>query len=175
MADALGKDLKLELEGRGIRNILSAKEATYIPQWASKFDSMGFRGQLKVHNPDLVIITLGGNELAMPDPRERAEPVRELAKAVGARPCLWISAPLWPGAQNTGLFEVIRANCAPCVFVDTNALIKLEVLAADGVHPTLAERKRWAHFMVRWLEHNRDPVGPQPWSLLASISAPPDE
>jgi hypothetical protein len=174
MADALGKDLKIELEALGIKNPLKYKEATYIPQWASKFDKMGFRALLAQHNPDLVIITLGGNELAMPDPKERAEPIREMVKAVGDRPCLWVAAPLWPNATNTGLFEVIKVNCAPCLFVDTNAMIKLEVLQSDKVHPTLPERKRWAKFMIRWLRHNRDANGYRQWSFKPNLEAPAD-
>jgi len=173
MADALGKDLKVLLEAEGVKNVLSAKEATYIPQWASKYDIMGFRYLLAQHSPDLVIITLGGNELAMANPEERAEPVREMARVVGDRPCIWLAAPLWPKAPNTGLFEVIRANLAPCVFVDTNAMLKLDVLPTDGVHPTIPERRRWAEFMVRWLRHNRSKTGPKPWTIVTPPSAPP--
>jgi hypothetical protein len=172
MADALGKDLKRELEAVGLKNPLKYEEATYIPQWAGKLDSMGYRALLAQHNPDLVIITLGGNELAMPNPQERAAPIREMVRALGDRPCIWIAAPLWPSATHTGLFEVIKANCAPCVFVDTNAMLKLEVLASDKVHPTLAERKRWARFMIRWLRHNREPNGPKPWSIKQATEPP---
>ncbi len=175
MADALGKDLKLEMDALGIKTWLKYKEATYIPQWASTSDTMGFRGLVRQHHPDLIVITLGGNELAMPDPKERVRPIRELAKFVGDTPCLWIAAPLWPDAKNTGLFDVIKENCAPCIFVDTNAMLKLEVLTSDHVHPTLAERKRWAKFMVRWLKHNRDPNGPKPWSFKPSTEPPPAE
>ena len=175
MADALGKELEVELKALGIRNPHAWKEATYIPQWASKFDKMGYRALLAQNNPDLVIITLGGNELAMPNPQERAEPIREMVKAAGDRPCLWIAAPLWPDAKNTGLFDVIKANCAPCIFVDTNAMLKLEVLSSDHVHPTLSERKRWAKFMIRWLRHNRDPNGAKAWSFKAKLEPPPDE
>lgn len=174
MADALGKDLRNELQQRGIKAPLKYKEATYIPEWAGfKHNTSGFLAQ---HNPDLVIITLGGNESAMPDPNVRAEPVRRLVKKVGDRPCLWVAFPLWPEAPNTGILKVIEENCAPCRFVDTNALIdpKMEVLG-DGVHPTLKERRRWAKFMIRWLRHNRDPNGPKPWSFKPTLEAPPPE
>jgi hypothetical protein len=173
MADALGKDLKPLFESLGIKNVLHAKEATYIPQWASKYDIMGFRALLALHSPDLVIITLGGNELAMPNPAERAEPIREIARFVGDRPCLWLAAPLWPKAPNTGLLEVIKANAAPCIFVDTNAMLKLDVLPTDGIHPTIPERRRWAEFMVRWLQHNRAQNGPKPWTLVTPTTSPP--
>jgi hypothetical protein len=173
MADALGKSLKLELGERGIKNVLKAKEATYIPQWAGF--TMGFKGLVQSNNPDLVIITLGGNEVAMPDPTIRAEPVREMVKQVGDRPCLWIAAPLWPGSPNTGILEVIKQNCAPCIYVDTNELIPDLERLGDKVHPTIPERKRWAKFMIRWLRHNRDPNGKRPWDFKQPTEAPPPE
>ena len=178
MADALGKSLKIELKKRGIKNVLEAKEATYIPQWAGF--KMGFAGHIAHHKPDMVIITLGGNETAMPDPTVRAEPVRRLVKQVGDRPCIWIAAPLWPGAPNTGIMKVIEENCAPCVYVDTNKFIETGVLPdlkrlGDKIHPTIPERRRWAKFMIRWLLHNRDPEGKRVWEFKATSEAPPPE
>lgn len=178
MADALGKSLRTELQKRGVKNILEAKEATYIPQWAGV--TMGFSGLIASHDPDMVIITLGGNEVAMPDPTVRAEPVRRMVKQVGDRPCIWIAAPLWPGAPNTGIMKVIEDNCAPCVYVDTNAFIASGVLPdlkrlGDKVHPTIPERRRWASFMIRWLLHNRDPEGKRTWDFKAASEPPPPE
>ncbi len=173
MGDALGGELKRELEARGIRNIVRFKEATYIPQWASRWDTMGFRSLLAVHQPQLVIITLGGNELAMPDPSVRAEPIREMVKAIGDRPCLWLAAPLWPNAPNTGLLDVIRANCAPCTYVDTNALVGRMKTLGDKVHPTLPERKRWANAMLRWMDHNLEASATRPWTFRQPSELPP--
>ena len=171
MADALGKHLRRELLERGLKAPLKYKEATYIPQWAGY--SMGFDQLIAQHDPDLVIITLGGNEVAMPDPTVRVPAIKTLVKKVGDRPCLWIAAPLWPGGPHSGILEVIRDNCAPCRYVDTNVLIPdLERLGAK-VHPTIAERRRWAKFMIRWLRHNRDPEGERPWDFKTQLEAPP--
>jgi hypothetical protein len=170
MADALGKALNRELAKHGVKGYLEAKEATYIPQWA------GFKMQLSSHlarrKPDLVIITLGGNETRMPDPTERVDAIKRLVKKVGDRPCIWIAAPLWDGLKHTGILDVIRENAAPCRYVDTNAMIN-DLERYDGIHPTIPERTRWARFMIRWLMHNRDPDGPKPWSLEEKTSAPP--
>jgi hypothetical protein len=163
MADALGKDLGRELEARGVRSILKAKEATYIPEWAGF--SMGLKSLLLIHKPDLVIITLGGNEVAMLDPSVRAEPVRKIVETIGDRPCVWVGAPLW--GPHTGILEVIRANCGHCRFVDTNTLAPNLERLKDGVHPTLLERKRWAKAMVEWLARQREPAGQRPWELRA--------
>ena len=171
MADALGKDLRRELEKRGIDNPLKYKEATYIPQWAGY--KMGLASHLARYKPDLVIVTLGGNETAMPDPTVRADPVRRIVKMIGDTPCLWVAAPLWPGAPNTGILKVVRDNCAPCIYVDTNTLMTKMKVLGDGVHPTLKERKRWAKFMVRWLLQNRDPNGVRSWDFKQPTTPPP--
>lgn len=162
MADALGKDLHLELVARGVKSFLKAKEATYIPEWAGY--RMGLSSLLAQHQPDLVIVTIGGNEVAMPDPSLRAEPIRKLVELIGGRPCVWVSAPLW--GPHTGIFKVVRENCAPCRFVDTNELVPNLERLKDGVHPTLPERKRWARAMIDWLAAHRDPAGKRPWDWL---------
>ena len=170
MADALGKSLRREFTKLGIKNHLKAKEATYIPGWAGH--KHGFRALLKTRKPDLVIITLGGNEVAMPDPSVRARPVRKLVKQIGDTPCIWIAAPLWPNAPHTGVLDVIRDNCAPCIYVDTNKLVGQMKRLRDKIHPTIPERRKWAKFMIRWLRHNRDPNGKKPWSFKQPTSAP---
>ena len=171
MADALGKSLKRELEKRGVENYLEAKEATYIPEWA------GFKMELDRHiarrKPDLVIVTLGGNEVKMPDPTVRVDAIKRLVAKIGDRPCLWIAAPLWPGLTTTGILDVIRENCAPCIYVDTNVLIPDLERLNDKVHPTIPERRRWAKLMIRWLLHNRDPDGKRPWDFKTTQAAPP--
>jgi lysophospholipase L1-like esterase len=172
-ADALGKDLKKELQKRDIKNVLKYQEATYIPEWAGF--KMGFAQLLAAHDPDFVIITLGGNELAMPDPTKRADPVRRLVKQIGERPCIWIAAPLWEKAPNTGLLEVIKNNCAPCLFVDTNELIDNLERLDDKIHPTIPERRRWARYMIRWLESNLAGDTKQPWRLRQKLVAPPND
>lgn len=175
MAGALGHALSHELHIRGVASYLVAKASTFIPQWASGFDPIGrqLQASLGIYRPDLVVITLGGNEHRMINPEARAPAVRALANSLGGRPCIWIAAPLWPKAVHTGILDVIRDNCAPCVFVDTNAMLTLEVLEGDGIHPTVKERTRWAKFMIEWLRYNRDPNGPLPWSLKSESRRPP--
>ena len=156
-------------EARGVHSVLKAKEATYIPEWAGF--SMGLRSLLAFHKPDLVIVTLGGNEVAMLDPSIRSEPVRKIVETIGERPCVWVGAPLW--GPHTGILEVIRSNCSPCHFVDTNRIVPDLERLKDGVHPTLPERKRWAKAMVEWLARHRDPNGRRPWDLKPDAQGGP--
>jgi lysophospholipase L1-like esterase len=171
MADALGQKLRIEFAKHGVKSVVLAKEATYIPDWAGP--KMGLASQLAWYKPGLVIIQIGGNEMAVPDPSVRKEAIRRLVKSVGDRPCIWIATPKWEGGPHTGILDVIRDNCAPCRYVDTNTLISDLKRLGDNVHPTIPERRRWARFMVRWLRHNLDPAGARPWDLKVETSAPP--
>jgi lysophospholipase L1-like esterase len=169
-AGALGLDLKKELEARGIKCILRAKQSTYIPEWAGS--KMGLRQMVSQYKPDLVIVSLGGNEVEINDPTRRIKPIKRLVEAIGDRPCVWVGTPRWKKLHHTGLMEVIRDNAAPCRFVDSDLLVPdLETLK-DGVHPTMPERKRWARRMIEWLEQNRNPEGGQPWSFQDELVMP---
>jgi hypothetical protein len=170
-AEALGRDLKKELEDYGIKYVLKAQQSTYIPQWAG--ERMGLRRLVAKHNPDLVLVTLGGNEVGIPNPSNRAGAIQRLVKIIGDRPCLWIGTPKWKGIPQTGIHQVIRENCAPCYYVDTDALVPDIKPHSDGVHPTLAERRRWAERMLQWLQHNRNPDGARPWDFKESPELPP--
>jgi hypothetical protein len=178
-AGALGLDLKRELESRGIKCVLRAKHSTYIPEWAG--EKMGLRGLLSQYKPDLVIVSLGGNEVEIPDPTKRIRPTRRLVETVGDRPCVWVGTPRWKRLHHTGLMEVIEDNSMPCRFVDSDELVPDLETTKDGVHPTMNERKRWARRMIQWLELNRDPEGEKPWSFKDELAipladaAPPEE
>ncbi len=172
-AGALGIELDKELEARGVKGYLKAEQSTFIPQWA--YDKMGLKELLSRYKPDLVIVSLGGNETQIPDPTQRIKSIKRLVSTIGDRPCVWVGTPRWKKLKHTGLLEVIEANAAPCRFVDTDLLApNLETLR-DGVHPTYPERKRWAKRMIDWLRHNREPADDRPWNLKQDPVIPPDE
>jgi len=60
---------------------------------------------------------------------------------------------------------LIRENCAPCRYMDTNTLVKNMPRVSDKIHPSMAARPVWAKFVVEWLMRERDPSGPGRWSL----------
>lgn len=172
-AGALGLELKKKLEAQGVKCILRAKESTFIPQWAG--EKMGLRQMLSQYKPDLVIVSLGGNETQIPDPTQRARAIQRLVKMVGDRPCVWVGTPKWKRLRHTGLLDVIRDNAAPCHFIDSDSLAPNLQTLKDGVHPTYPERGRWAERVIQWLRFNRDPEGERPWSFKEVVELPPDE
>ncbi len=160
MAGALGIDLDKELAARGVRGVLHYKTASFIPGWAFGPALPLYIAQAK---PDLVLITLGTNELAMRDPTQRAAGVREIVKRLEGRPCVWIAPLLWKA--DNGLFDVIRRNVKPCRFLDSNVVAPDLPRLDDRIHPTISARARWARLVVEWLARERAPAGARPWDL----------
>ncbi|MBX3128381.1 MAG: SGNH/GDSL hydrolase family protein [Polyangiaceae bacterium] len=161
MAGALGVELNAVLKERGVRGILRFQNASFIPGWAWSKELPVY---LAHHNPDLVLITLGTNEIQVQKPESRAGLVKKLVARLGDRPCVWILPPLW-GPGDTGLLPVIANNAAPCRVLDSNRLFPDMPRLSDKIHPTLAARRQWAELTVDWLAQQRDPAGPRPWQL----------
>jgi hypothetical protein len=163
-AGALGIPLGKKLEERGVRSILKTKDASYLTDWA-------WDGKLQTYvwkfNPDLVLVTLGGNELGIVAPEERAKTVRKVVSMLEGRPCVWIAIPLWNGPQN-GLLDVIRQNVGPCLYLDTNGLMDTTHMprVKDGVHPTPEARLAWAELVLAWLGDHRRPTAERVWTLV---------
>jgi len=160
-AAALGLPLNRRLKEQGLRSILEYETASYIPGWSAgdKLQKLLWK-----YNPDLVLVTLGANELEIAEPEQRIRNIRRIVESFGDRPCVWIATPLWAGAKN-GLMDIIRQNVAPCRYMDTNALIESMPRVSDGIHPTLAAREAWADVVVEWLRSERRPTAERPWAL----------
>jgi lysophospholipase L1-like esterase len=161
-AGALGLDLNAELKAAGIRGILKYETSTYIPTWASGKELGKYLDRFQ---PDLVLITLGANELGIPDPAARIPTIHRLVARLGGRPCVWVAPPLWDGAR-PDLLETIRASCAPCAYLDSTALVPGLPRTHDKIHPSMEGRKTWAKAVVSWLAEHRAPNGSHPWDIV---------
>jgi lysophospholipase L1-like esterase len=164
-AGALGLELNRELQERGVRGVLKQQTATYIPTWAGRRELSGY---LSKYSPDLILVTLGGNELDIVNPEQRANAIGRLVKRFGDTPCVWIGIPLWEGA-NPVLMQVIEQHAAPCKFLDSTRLVPDLERGKDRIHPSLPGRKRWAKAVVQWLAEQRQPGGQQPWSWRPAL------
>lgn len=161
IGDSFGQAL-----GAGMRNVagefsvktdLQAKEATFIPQWAGgKFDVPSL---IRVGKPDVVVISVGGNELAMVDPTPRVPDIEKLIKIMGETPCVWIRVPTWEakGWKENDLPELIRTHSSPCRFYDSNKHSAGLPRGSDHIHPTAEGQKIWARQIFEWMKVERDP------------------
>jgi hypothetical protein len=167
-AGALGIELNKVLDKAGVRSLLRFETSTYIPTWAYDKKLPEYLAQYK---PDLVLVSLGANELQNPEPEKRIPLIRRIVDKVGTRSCVWVAPVLWEGA-NPRLLEVIRANVAPCVYLDSNAFVSHMPRSRDKIHPSMEVRPDWAGVIARWLAYHRKPTAENPWTLLAGTKAP---
>jgi lysophospholipase L1-like esterase len=159
-AAALGGELSKLLREAGLRSTLEFKTASYIPNWSYEGDVPKF---VSSYRPDLVLITLGANEIEIPKPEERIKPIKHLVSTLGGRPCVWILPPLWK--PDTGLLKVIRENVAPCRYLDSNMLVHDLPRGRDKIHPNAEGRQIWAKVVFDWLAKERVGSPTQPWAL----------
>lgn len=151
------------LEAEGVSSTLKHTDASYLTDWA--WDG-NLQKYIWRYNPDLIVITLGANELEIADPEARVKTIHKLVSLVGDRPCVWVAIPLWAGPKN-GLMNVIERSASPCLYLDTNELMDVAALPRirDGIHPTERAREDWAAVVVQWLRQHRKGEAGRPWSL----------
>ncbi len=163
--------LRPRMAALGVRYEVRAETSSYTTTWAGKMDLLIANTQ-----PDLVIVNLGANEFTNTDPPSHAPAVRRIVKAIGNRPCVWVSPPSW--RKDTGITAVMRENSAPCRFFDSDALVTTPIARqSDKIHPTGAGGAIWAEAFWSWLNQQRAPaeegaIKGSPWRLLP---APPEE
>ncbi len=158
----------------GARYKVVAEDSSYTTTWASRVPKLIARYQ-----PDLVLVTVGANEVQNSDPSTHAPAVRRIVHAIGKRPCVFIAPPLW--RKDTGIIDVLREHSAPCRFFDTDALIAEPIARMpDHIHPNREGGVVWADAFWAWLEGQRaaassppeDGGTVSPWTLKP---APPNE
>jgi len=160
-AGALGIPLNKRLKEAGVRGVLKYRTASYIVDWAHQ---PALDTYLSQYHPDLVLITLGANELEIEEPERRIPAIRKIVDKVGDRPCVWVGVPLWSEEHN-GLMDIVRDNAAPCRFMDSAALFPDMPRAHDRIHPTMQAREDWAVRVLAWLARQRRPTESQVWQL----------
>ena len=166
MAGAVGIELNRALEPLGVKGILKYKTASFIPTWAWG-EELGV--YLARFHPDLVVISLGTNELEIVEPERRGPQIERLVKRLAGVPCVWLLPPVGALPHN-GLPEVIRAHASPCVCADHQEIYPAMPRIGDKIHPTMAARKEWAERLIAWLAAHRKPTAGRPWEIAESAA-----
>jgi lysophospholipase L1-like esterase len=143
MAEGVGPVLKKRVESTGGRFIDGHERSSTIVWWQG---SGKLRELLARHQPDIVFIALGANEIFMQQPEQRAPLVRQMVEEIGARPGFWIGPPSWK--PDTGLVHVIEENFQPGHFYNSNELKVPR--AKDGKHPTAQGYETWTDLVWTW-------------------------
>jgi lysophospholipase L1-like esterase len=157
------QNLRARVSGVGAKYVVKAQTPSYTPTWAYG----GYEGALDTllnMHPQLVLVTLGANEVDMKEPEQHAKAVRELArKASKWGQCIWITPPMWK--EDSGFLRVIKENCAPCAYFYSDDHVKDVERQKDKIHPNEAGGAKWAAAFWDWLETHRDP-SQGPWVVV---------
>jgi acyl-CoA thioesterase-1 len=155
---------KFEKEGAKLVRDYKVSESIVSFDKSSKLKDL-----LAKHKPDIVILTLGTNDVFVPYPAVLAPNVQNIVKRIGNRECYWMGPPLWK--PDTGIVAVIRDNAAPCTFYDGSHL-KL-ARGHDGIHPTEKGGQDWADSFWSFMRAPRSaPAAAVPALVDAGVSAP---
>ncbi len=140
-------DSMVPLVGNYLRPIFQARGDTYSIVSVTSTSTLDWGGEKRLlqkamykFNPQVVVISLGSNELFDPTPRRRARSIRQIVKDTRGRPCLWLGPPAWK--KDLGFIDVLKNNLGHCRFLDSTRL-KLPRMA-DGRHPNWTGGYRWA-------------------------------
>ncbi len=99
------------------------------------------------YDPDLVLISLGSNELFAPPTARQARDIQQLVQHTRGRPCLWIAPPAWK--RDRGFLALLQANLGHCRYFDSTQLDLPRM--EDGRHPNWVGGHRWASAVWRAL------------------------
>jgi hypothetical protein len=123
---------------------------TTVSESLNSFDKGAIlRDALRDEKPDIIIITLGANDVLSPHPEIYGGSVDRIVKRIGDRECWWIGPPriktavATPSGKTSDLVlsEVIKGHAGGCRFFDSTAL-KVD-RASDGIHPSNVGGETW--------------------------------
>ncbi len=145
------------LKKHGIKSYVTrswASSTTVTWSTAKKLDVYLWR-----HDPDIVFIVLGTNELFHPYPKMKIRPIQRILKKMGRRRTVyWIGPPTW--AKDKGLIKTMKAQMPKGHFFDSGK-VKMG-RKKDGYHPNMAGSKTWAKAIWRWYTAKLKATVPKP-------------
>ena len=134
----LSLELKTRFEAAGVRYEAITEIDAGLHTYAT---SKKLEALLRWKNPDVVLLTLGMNNLTAARPEDYEVDVKSIVAQVGGRPCRWIG-PLSIGRQETGLIAMLARTTAPCGW--TNSYDLVIERQPDHLHPTQPGASHWA-------------------------------
>lgn len=130
--------MKTRFEAAGVRY----ESVTEIDAGLHTFaTSKKLEALLRWKKPDVVLLTLGMNNLTAARPEDYEVDVKSIVAQVGDRPCWWIG-PLSIGRPETGLIAMLARTTAPCGW--TNSYDLVIERQPDHLHPTQPGASHWA-------------------------------
>ena len=105
---------------------------------------------LAKHDPDLVLLTMGANDVGgnVTDYLgKKIDKIVAMTQKAHPRDCVWISPPKWR-VNGKPVLEMIKAHVAPCVLFDSTEIEMQR--KPDKVHPDEKGGDQWAVAFWHW-------------------------
>jgi lysophospholipase L1-like esterase len=138
----LARALRPKFEGEGAKYYRDVWESGSLREF-SRSDRIP--KLVQSFHPDLVILTLGANDVFEPKPEVMAPFIDKVAKMAsgkeGAIDCWWIGPPMWK-EEYKRMVPVLREHSAPCTFFDSSDIEMHR--KPDGIHPDEKGGETWA-------------------------------
>lgn len=137
-------------EGAGLRTFAQTRKAETL---------------IREMQPDVVLLSIGTNNLSVPNAAAYEAHVRSIVEQIGGRPCYWIGplsiakavakqttpdTPMDPDGVGRAVVAMLKRTTAPCRFYDSYALAVSR--EKDDVHPTVPGAARWADKIWSFLQ-----------------------
>ncbi len=106
-------------------------------------------------HPDLVIVSLGMNNVEAPHPESLAFALHAIVRRIGARRCIFVGPPTTK--PDTGIVDVVRNNVQPCSFIDSRGIL---IERVDGLHPSDVGGAAWADAIWERITESFEPSTP---------------
>lgn len=120
-------------------------------EWFAKYDTIPYF--INAFKPDLVLVTIGANEMFITDILTQRQPyIEDMLQQIGTVPSLWIGPPNW--RDDSGINDLIKKNVGQHRFFLSKGLpFKRQ---SDGAHPTRASSDMWMDSVAYWIMHKSD-------------------
>lgn len=137
MVPLVGNYLKPAVEKAGGRYTSISTASARTVSWA---DDERLPDAIEQQDPELVLVSLGSNELYVSELDAPKQAIRRIVAQIGDRACLWIGPPAWNKRRQ--FLNMLAQTVAPCRYFDSTKLkFKRQ---QDGRHPTFGSSHRWA-------------------------------
>lgn len=105
--------------------------------------------------PDLIVVSLGMNELFEPKPDSRLDaPVSRILEAVGKTPLLWVGPPSWPGKDKGARLNDWLASRLGAGRFFRSFDLDIPRQSSTNPHPSRQGMEQWVDSMVKWIPGN---------------------
>ena len=148
IGDSMVEGLRLRMADYAMENGYDLMAVVWYSSstlWYTKSDTL--RYFIDKHQPDYILICLGGNEQFARDLDKRAGYVRTMVERIGDIPFVWIGIPSW--RSNCKFNDCVRGVVGDKRFYDSSRLTLAR--CEDHAHPTPAAASQWMDSVAVWL------------------------